>query len=95
MANSFQVVEEKLQETELFLDLLKSSNPRSFENRCYFSAFVSAARSVTFTLQFSMHGVSGFKDWYSGVQESLRADALAPHFVGIRNEIQKKGSEPT
>lgn len=91
MAYCFGVVEEKLQEAEFFLGLLGGAARHSFAGRCYFSAFVSAARSVTFALQFSMNGIDGFAEWYASAQEVLRADPLAPHFVEIRNDLQKKG----
>ncbi len=94
MGHSFGVVEEKLWESEFFLCRLQDSRPLSSESRYYFSAFVSAARSVTFCLQFSMSGVQGFDEWYSEARATLRSDALAPHFVEIRNDIQKKGISP-
>jgi hypothetical protein len=90
MAHSFGVVEEKLLETEFFLGLFGSAG-RSFDSRFYFSAFVSAARSVTFALQFSMKEVDGFEAWYATAQAALKADSLAPHFVEMRNDVQKKG----
>lgn len=94
MAHSFGVVEEKLQEAEFFLVALRDARPGSFDSRCYFSAFVSAARSVTFALQFSLKDVRGFDEWYAAAQAQLRADPLGPHFVEIRNDLQKKGLNP-
>jgi hypothetical protein len=94
MAHSFGVVEDKLWESEFFLGQLQRTRPHSAESRYYFSAFVSAARSVTFAMQFSMSGVDGFEDWYANAQASLRSDPLAPHFVEIRNDVQKKGLNP-
>lgn len=94
MAYSFGVVEDKLQEAEFFLNLFRKSTPISFESSCYFSAFVSAARSVTFVLQFSLNEIPGFKEWYEKAQEKLKADSLAPYFVEIRNNLQKKGINP-
>lgn len=94
MAHSFGVVEEKLLESEFFLRHFQESRPATVESRYYFSAFVSAARSVTFALQFSLNGIEGFEEWFVQAQQILKADALAPHFVQIRNGIEKKGVNP-
>jgi len=69
MTSSFGVVENKLREAEFFLDQLRDASRLSFEADCYFSAFVSAARSVTFAMQASLKGVPGFRDWYGSAQE--------------------------
>jgi hypothetical protein len=34
------------------------------------------------------------RNWYAEAQQGLRSDPLAPHFVAIRNEVQKKGQNP-
>lgn len=94
MASSFEVVEIKLQEAEFFLDLLRSTTRNSFAAKFYFSAFVSAARSVTLAMQSSMAGVEGFADWYASARENLKCDALAPHFVEIRNDVIHRGVNP-
>ncbi len=94
MSYSFGAVEEKLLETHFFLTALQKTRVHSSESRFYFSAFASAARSVTFTLQYCMHGVDGFDEWYSGAREKLKANPLAKYFVEIRNDSQKKGGNP-
>lgn len=94
MARSFGFVEEKLCEAEFFLGQLRSSRRESLDARCYFSAFVSAARSVTWVLQASMNGVNGFETWYRIVQAKLKSDPLAPFFVEIRNLSEKTGENP-
>ncbi|MYF93436.1 MAG: hypothetical protein F4049_13830 [Gemmatimonadetes bacterium] len=85
MTRSFGIVEEKLCEAEFFFRLLKGSSPLDFDSRFYFSAFVSAARSITLVLQATMHGVAGFESWYHSVQEELRADPLARFFKKVRD----------
>ncbi|MGA2207716.1 MAG: hypothetical protein ABSG10_13395, partial [Terracidiphilus sp.] len=60
MSQSFGIVEEKLREAEFFLDALHAAPRSSFEARCLFSAFVSAARSVTLALQATMKDIDGF-----------------------------------
>jgi len=94
MAQSFGVVEDKLREAEFFLDRLRVSSRFSFDARCYFSAFVSAARSVTLALQATMSGISDFEPWYRDAQAKLKADPLAPFFVEIRNDLVHKGLNP-
>lgn len=94
MAQSFGFVEEKLYEAEFFLDKFRRSTRLSFDARCYFSAFVSAARSVTLALQASMNGISGFDTWYEKARENLRADPLAPFFIEIRNDVVHTGRNP-
>jgi hypothetical protein len=94
MASSFGVVEDKLREAAFLLDQLRDTNRLSFEASCYFSAFVSASRSVTFAMQVSLKGVPGFKDWYDGARKQLKTDPLAPFFVEIRNEVVHAGTNP-
>jgi hypothetical protein len=94
MADSFGVVEDKLREADFFLGCLRKSSYLSFEGRCFFSAFVSAARSVTFAMQASLKGVRDFDQWYEAVRTSLRTDRLAPYFVEIRNDVVHKGRNP-
>jgi hypothetical protein len=94
MARSFGIVENKLREAEFFLDLLRDTTPPCFEADCYFSAFVSASRSVTFSLQATLKKVPGFDAWYSTAQQKLKNDRLAPLFVEIRNEVVHVGDNP-
>jgi hypothetical protein len=94
MASSFGAVEDKLFEAEFFLAQLRDTSRLSFEANCYFSAFVSATRSVTFAMQASLKGVPGFKNWYDSAQKQLKTDPLAPFFVEIRNELVHTGVNP-
>jgi hypothetical protein len=94
MSSSFGVVEDKVREAEFFLTQLRNTSRLSFEAGCYFSAFVSASRSVTFAMQTSLKGVPGFKDWYHSAQKQLKTDPLAPFFVEIRNEMVHTGANP-
>lgn len=87
----FSLVEEKLAEAEFFIGKMTSAGANVFELRCYFSAFVSAARSISFSLQAVMKHVAGFEEWYSNKQKELRQNPLARFFIGRRNEILKVG----
>lgn len=94
MASSFGVVENKLREAHFFLSQLGESDRLSFESDCYFSAFVTAARSVTDAMRGSMKGVPGFKVWFDEALTRLKIDPLAPFFVEIRNEVVHEGINP-
>ena len=94
MACSFGVVEDKLLEAEFFLKQFGATGVLDREARYYFSAFVSACRSVTLALQKSLSRVEGFDSWYESVREQLKADSLAPYFLEIRNQIVHTGINP-
>lgn len=94
MSESFGIVETKLLEADFFYKKLRSASPLGFDANCYFSAFVSAARSVTFALQVSLKGIDEFSDWYEAKRTELKADDLARYFVGLRNDIIHKGEKP-
>lgn len=94
MAYSFQVVEDKLFEAEFFLKQLGTTSSIDPEARYYFSAFVSACRSVTFALQKSLKSVDGFDAWYKVAREQLKTDPLTPYFCEVRNQIVHTGVNP-
>lgn len=86
---SFQVVEDKIYESDFFLD--KLNNGLFFEARYYLSAFLFSSRSITFAIQASLSVVNGFEEWYQEKQEQMRNNSLARFFVRARNETQKQG----
>lgn len=94
MSGSFGVVENKIFEAEFFLKKLQGTGCMSFDATCFFSAFVSASRSVTLSLQAAMSGVSGFDGWYEVARKSLVADKLAKYFVEVRNDVIHTGRNP-
>ena len=94
MAQSFGIVEEKLCEAHFFLEKLASSYRLSADSRFYFSAFVSAARSTTLSLQATMKTVPDFESWYGSVQGEIRTDALMSFFKEIRNDSIHTGRNP-
>lgn len=94
MSESFGLVEDKVQEAEFFLENIRSAGYSSFESSYFFSAFVSASRSVTFALQSCMSGVDDFDEWYENARKTLKVDPLAPYFIEIRNDVVHKGKNP-
>lgn len=94
MAKPFGLVDEKLAEADFFLNKLSDERCGPFEARCYFSAFVAAARSVTFALQSAMGDTPGFMEWYEEKRAQLKADPLARFFHQARTDSQHIGLNP-
>lgn len=94
MSDSFGLVENKVFEADYFLKRLQEAKHLSFEASCFFSAFVSASRSITFSLQAAMNGVPGFDEWYEDARKTLKTDRLAKYFVEARNDVVHKGRNP-
>jgi hypothetical protein len=92
MSRSFGLVDDKLDEADFFLSRMEEAN--FYEIRHYFSAFVSAARSVTFAVQGSISDIDGFKEWYAGWQATLAADRMAGFFLDARNDVIHLGENP-
>lgn len=94
MARSFDFVDEKVSEADFFLEKIINSGFGFFEARCYFSAFVASARSITFALQSVMNDVEGFHVWYRRKQEVMRADPITRFFHEVRTKSQHIGINP-
>ncbi len=96
MERSFGLVDEKLAEADFFLEkLAEAQRTLNFaEARFYFSAFISSARSVTFSLQSVMRRIEGFEDWYRKKQELLKGDPISRFFHNARTESQHIGDTP-
>jgi hypothetical protein len=82
--SNFDAVDEKVAETEFFLQKMSSANTDFYEFKWYFSAFLSASRTVTLTLQQFKH-FKGFNEWYLPHQKKLSTDLLARFFLKQRN----------
>jgi hypothetical protein len=90
----FHVVADKVAEADFFLQQMKDKSRSVEEFRFLFSAFVSAARSVTFVLQAVMSAYPDFKTWYPPRQQRLKDSRLARFFIDLRNHLQKVGGAP-
>jgi len=88
------IVSFKIGEADYFLSQLKKTHSWDEEYNFIFSAYVSALRSITFTLQFVMKKYPNFNDWYEIRQDRLRKSDLAKSFVVFRNHAQKTGIIP-
>lgn len=91
MARSFSLVDSKLTEADFFLEKIAECGFEWFSLRCYVSAFIASARSVTFALQAVLNDQEGFKDWYTRRQELLKKDATARFFHEFRTINQHVG----
>lgn len=93
MARSFELVDYKVREAEYFLDALTAGSNASHFGGIQFcaSAFAAAARSITFAMQSSMHGIAGFEEWYADRRTELKADQLARFFHEFRRVTQHIG----
>lgn len=74
--NTWDTVDGKLAEAELFLRHMADAVSDMFEFGCYLSAYLSAARTATLALQRFSH-IPGFAAWYEPQRERLKADASA------------------
>jgi hypothetical protein len=88
------IVSHKIGEADYFLTKLKETHSWDNEYNYLFSAYVSALRSITFTLQFVMRKYPEFDEWYKIRQERLRKSEVAKSFVEFRNHAQKTGVIP-
>lgn len=92
-AVGFDVVEEKVAETEFFLRKMAESNTDWFEFRCYHSAFLSAARTVTLALQ-RFKDLPGFDTWYGPHRQRLKGEPVAKLLLEARNSHVHGGPHP-
>jgi hypothetical protein len=85
MDHTFDTVDEKVAEAELFLQHLAEPEfaPALFNS--YLSAFLSACRTITLALQQFKH-IPGFVEWYEPHRIRLRTDPLAKFFIEARND---------
>lgn len=91
---SFDLVDEKVGEADFFLDRLLTAGWDMFPVRCYFSAFVASARSITFALQAALKGLEGFDSWYEQRQQALQDNKTARFFNAVRRASQHIGINP-
>lgn len=84
MSRSISILEYKVQQTHFFLEKLTKSGFDMFAAQCYLDAFVSSARSITFSMQSIKSEVPGFANWYEDKQARLREDSISQFFNRYR-----------
>jgi hypothetical protein len=78
---------DKLDEANFFFARIRESpTDQRVPFLYYFSAMVSAGRSVTFVMQDEFSPVPGFTDWYGEMQEKMKQDDLMVFMNDIRVE---------
>ncbi len=82
---SFSLVDHKVAEAEFFLKRISDGIREMFAVRCYVSAFITSARSITYSMQAVMKNIDGFNEWYEAIQNNLKKEPLAQFFHKFRN----------
>lgn len=80
---------DKFREAEHFLAQMNECFEQDDEFRFSLSAYVSAARSITFWMQKQYDHVPGFRQWYSERQTEMRADLELRYLKELRNKEVK------
>lgn len=93
MNKTFDTVDLKVAESEFFLRKMAECKFNFAELGFYFSAFLSAARTITLALQQFQH-LDGFKEWYAPHQETLKSNPVAKFFLETRNDHLHGGIYP-
>src|SRR2546423_1458893 len=93
MRKPFWLIDYKLREADFFLERLRNADELN-EARYFFSAFLAAARSVTYAIQVCLHGLGGAKQWWEERRQRLKDDAIARYFHLARNEGEHTGLNP-
>jgi hypothetical protein len=86
---------EKLQEAMYFLQRMENEQADRDAFKYNLSAFLSAARSVTFYTQKEFARVPDFELWYATEQEAMRRDPIMPFFLEARNRTLHQEYVPT
>jgi len=92
--HSFDIVDEKLAETEFFLRKMAEAGTDMFGFNCYLSAFLSASRTCTLALQQFKDEIPGFAEWYEPHRERLKASETARFLLDARNAHVHGGPYP-
>ncbi|MHB9068764.1 MAG: hypothetical protein ACYC54_00180 [Sedimentisphaerales bacterium] len=90
----FYLVANKVGEADYFLEMMKYMTGHTEEFNYILSAYVSAARSITFSMQAVMSKFPGFPEWYTSRRKRMEDSSLAQFFVKVRNCSQKIGNVP-
>ena len=84
--------QQKYNEAEYFLEMMKENDENRQKLKFNLSAFLCATRSVTLVLQKEYSKNPKVMEWYCKKQIWMKGDALFKFFVKNRNEvIHKKG----
>lgn len=93
MSLSFDVVDEKVAEAEFFIGKMCEAGSDWFSFRCYLSAYLSASRTITLSLQ-RFSDLPEFDKWYMPHRKRLKDDPLAKFLLEARNDHVHGGPCP-
>jgi hypothetical protein len=90
----FHIVEHKVFEADYFLGKLKKGVNGPDEFAYILSAFLSATRSITLSLQACKSCFPNFDEWYTIRRDKIRNSRLSQFFLHLRNLIVHIGVIP-
>lgn len=86
---------DKLLEARYFLERMKELQSERVSFRYNLSAFLSAARSVTFVMQKEFKKVPKFDEWYKNKEEEMKRDKTMKFLLEQRNiAVKEKLANP-
>jgi hypothetical protein len=94
MSRSVSIIDYKVQQADFFLGKLEGCGFEFFAAQCYADAFVSACRSITFSIQAVCNEVPEFESWYLEEQNSMKANGLCVFFNNYRTASIHVGQTP-
>lgn len=91
---SISIVDYKVAQADFFLQQIESSGYDVFAALYNCDAFVSASRSITFSIQVVCDGIPGFHEWYKKEQELMKKCSLCRFFNEFRRISIHIGESP-
>ena len=85
----------KVQEAMYFLQRMEDEQADRDACKYNLSAYLSAARSVTFFMQKEFARAPDFEEWYATEQEAIRRDPVMPFYLEARNRTLHQEYVPT
>jgi hypothetical protein len=89
--NCMSRMEQKLNEADFFLNKLEKHYQDSPEVRYYLSAFISAARSVTWVMRSEYHERSGWNEWFTSKTPDEEELLFLKRINDLRVKTEKLG----
>lgn len=81
--------EQKLNESNFFLDKLKQTQGKHPEFDYYLNAYVSSARSVLWIMKSEYNSIPNWQEWYNNKETTPDEDKLLKGIVDMRNRSLK------
>lgn len=95
MGKRANLTRRKLEEAEFFLGQLRPNYNKERKFDFYLSAFISAARSVTWVMKAEYAKVPGWKEWRETHKSDSDEARLFKGTTAVRNRTQKTGALKT